>query len=253
MMRGAAWIADYPDGDNFMQLLYGPNSMQSNNACYKSAEFDALYAKSKLLPDGPERNKLYREMTKTMERDTPWIMNDSRYRNTLLQPQIVGYKKHPMCMPTGCTSTSRRAPSNVKRAAGTRDPLPAANSTAPAPTGAGGPERKHLCPIGPRSVRAPIRPRSDRCRYTFRFVVYIAAGSLCGASAFAASPALPTLPLYTGGRGSEDLRHRSRTREEDRRIARGGAARAIRCRTVLHADEPATRRGGERREPWSTY
>jgi peptide/nickel transport system substrate-binding protein len=96
MMRGAAWIADYPDGDNFVQLLYGPNSMQSNNACYKSAEFDKLYEKSRLLPDGAERNKLYREMTKIMERDTPWIMNDSRYRNTLLQPQVVGYKKHPI-------------------------------------------------------------------------------------------------------------------------------------------------------------
>jgi oligopeptide transport system substrate-binding protein len=96
MVRGAAWIADYPDGDNFMQLLYGPNSYQSNNACYKSAEYDKLYEKSKLLPDSPERNKLYREMTKIMERDTPWIMNDSRYRNTLLQPQVVGYKKHPI-------------------------------------------------------------------------------------------------------------------------------------------------------------
>jgi hypothetical protein len=35
-------------------------------------------------------------MTKIMERDTPWIMNDSRYRNTLLQPTVLGYKKHPI-------------------------------------------------------------------------------------------------------------------------------------------------------------
>lgn len=96
MMRGSAWIADYPDGDNFMQLLYGQNAFQSNNACYQSAEYDKLYVKSKLMPDSPERNKLYREMTKIMERDTPWIMNDSRYRNTLLQPQVVGFKKHPI-------------------------------------------------------------------------------------------------------------------------------------------------------------
>ena len=96
MMRGAAWIADYPDGDNFMQLLYGPNAYQSNNSCYKSAEYDKLYEKSKLLPDSPERNAVYREMTKVMERDTPWIMNDSRYRNTLLQPRVVGFKKHPV-------------------------------------------------------------------------------------------------------------------------------------------------------------
>jgi len=43
-----------PDGDNFMQLLYGPNTQQSNNACYQSAGFDKLYEKSKTVPDGPD-------------------------------------------------------------------------------------------------------------------------------------------------------------------------------------------------------
>ena len=95
MMHGAAWIADYPDGDNFMQLLYGPNTGQSNNACYQSAEFDKLYEKSRTLPDGPERNELYRAMARKMEADTVWIMNDSRYRNMLMQPWVIGYKKHP--------------------------------------------------------------------------------------------------------------------------------------------------------------
>ena len=96
MMRSSAWIADYPDGDNFMQLLYGPNSGQSNNACYRSPEYDRRYEKSKLLPDGLERNRLYREMTRLMEVHTVWIMGDSRYRNMLLQPYVVGYKKHPV-------------------------------------------------------------------------------------------------------------------------------------------------------------
>ena len=40
MMRGAAWIADYPDGDNFMQLLYGPNRAQSNERVLSVPEFD---------------------------------------------------------------------------------------------------------------------------------------------------------------------------------------------------------------------
>jgi ABC-type transport system substrate-binding protein len=95
MMRNAAWIADYPDGDNFMQLLYGPNTQQSNNACYQSPEFDRLYEKSKTLPDGPERNKLYWAMGRKMEADTAWIMNDSRVRNMLMQPRVIGYKRHP--------------------------------------------------------------------------------------------------------------------------------------------------------------
>jgi oligopeptide transport system substrate-binding protein len=96
MMKGSAWIADYPDGDNFMQLLYGPNSGQSNNACYRSPEFDRRYEQARRLPDGPERNRLYREMTRLMEVHTVWIMGDSRYRNMLLQPHVVGFKKHPV-------------------------------------------------------------------------------------------------------------------------------------------------------------
>jgi ABC-type transport system substrate-binding protein len=96
MMRGSAWIADYPDGDNFMQLLYGPNSRQSNNACYQSREFDRRYESSRILPDGPERNRLYREMARIMEADTAWILGDSRYRNVLLQPYVAGYRKHPV-------------------------------------------------------------------------------------------------------------------------------------------------------------
>ena len=96
MMRGAAWIADYPDGDNFMQLLYGPNAGQSNNACYRSPEYDKRYERSRLLPDGPERNQLYREMARIMETDTVWLLTDSRYRNVLMQPRVKGYTKHPV-------------------------------------------------------------------------------------------------------------------------------------------------------------
>jgi len=96
MMRGNAWIADYPDGDNFMQLLYGPNTGQSNSACYQSARFDRLYEKTRQLPDGPARDRLYHDMTRLMEVDTVWILGDSRYRNALLQPRVIGYKKHPV-------------------------------------------------------------------------------------------------------------------------------------------------------------
>ena len=96
MMRGAAWIADYPDGDNFMQLLYGPNTGQSNNACYRSPEYDRRYEKSRLLPHGPERDRLYREMARLMETHTVWLLTDSRYRNVLMQPRVKGFMKHPV-------------------------------------------------------------------------------------------------------------------------------------------------------------
>lgn len=97
-MHGAAWIADYPDGDNFLQLLYSKNVGESNNACYKSAAFDKLYEQAAVLPDGPERDKLYFEMQKQFEADTPWRLGVSRYRNQLIQPWVIGYKKHPILL-----------------------------------------------------------------------------------------------------------------------------------------------------------
>ena len=90
--RVSAWIADYPDGDNFMQLLYGPNTHQSNNACARIPEYDRLYEMSRRMPAGPERNRLYREMTRIMEVYAPWRLMISRYRNMLVQPDVMGYK-----------------------------------------------------------------------------------------------------------------------------------------------------------------
>jgi oligopeptide transport system substrate-binding protein len=96
MMRTAAWIADYPDADNFMQLLYGKNVYQSNNACAVIPEYDKLYEQSLKLPDSPERNRLYHEMAKIIETYAPWRLDISRYRNMLVQARVQGYKKHPI-------------------------------------------------------------------------------------------------------------------------------------------------------------
>ena len=95
-MWGAAWTADYPDGDNFMQLLYGPNTGQSNNGCYQSPSFDDFYESSRGMPDSPERNRLFLEMTRQMEVDGAWALGVSRERNTLVRPWMLGYKAHPI-------------------------------------------------------------------------------------------------------------------------------------------------------------
>jgi ABC-type transport system substrate-binding protein len=92
---GDAWIADYPDGDNFAALLYGGNVGNTNHACYRSARYDKLYEQSRLLPDGPERNRLYDQMNKIVAGDTPWIYGESRFANSLAQPWVRGFKKHP--------------------------------------------------------------------------------------------------------------------------------------------------------------
>ena len=97
-MWSAGWTADYPDGDNFMQLLYGGNVGQSNVACYRSPMFDALYEKSRLLPDSPDRDTLFEQMTRQFETDVPWRLGVAGYRNMLAQPHVIGYKAHPVLL-----------------------------------------------------------------------------------------------------------------------------------------------------------
>jgi len=96
MMWNSAWNADYPDGENFLQLLYGPNAHQGNFSCYQSANFDALYKKAVALPPGPERTQLYAQMNRQMEADTPWRVNTTRVRDWVSQPWVEGFKKHPI-------------------------------------------------------------------------------------------------------------------------------------------------------------
>jgi len=96
MMWGSAWIADFPDGENFLQLLYGPNAGRGNHACYRSPAFDALYLKAIDLPPGPERNQLYLQMNRQMEADTAWVVHTSKIKNWMTRPWIIGFKKHPI-------------------------------------------------------------------------------------------------------------------------------------------------------------
>ncbi|MEF9943755.1 MAG: ABC transporter substrate-binding protein, partial [Burkholderiaceae bacterium] len=72
------WLADYPDAENFLFLLYGPNAKAltegngENNSNYKNAEFDQLYEKMKVLDDGPEKQAAVDRMITIVQRDAPW-------------------------------------------------------------------------------------------------------------------------------------------------------------------------------------
>jgi oligopeptide transport system substrate-binding protein len=92
----SAWIADYPDAQNFLQLLYGPNTGQSNESEFKLAEYDRLYEKSQGLPDSPERNAVYHEMNRLLLAYAPWRLGVHRIFNHLQWPWVKGYKKHPI-------------------------------------------------------------------------------------------------------------------------------------------------------------
>ena len=94
--RSYQWMADYPDGDNFMQLFYGPNAYQNNAGCLVDPEVDKLYAAAQKLPDGEERSALYRKMARRIEVTGASRIAYARFRNMLAQPSVLGYKKHPI-------------------------------------------------------------------------------------------------------------------------------------------------------------
>jgi len=71
------WNADYPDPENFLFLLYGPNSKVNgggeNASNYANPEFDALFERMKGLDSGPKRRALIDEMVAIARRDAPWL------------------------------------------------------------------------------------------------------------------------------------------------------------------------------------
>ncbi len=71
------WVADYPDAENFLFLLYGPNAKAVNggeNASnYRNPEFDRLFEKMRYLDDGPEKEALIHEMVALVQADAPWM------------------------------------------------------------------------------------------------------------------------------------------------------------------------------------
>lgn len=93
-MWPVGWITTYGEGDAFMQLLYSRNIGQSNYARFVNAEYDALYEQSKRLPNGPERNAVYRKMATIVAAYNPWDLGVYRYENTLVRPWVQGYKKN---------------------------------------------------------------------------------------------------------------------------------------------------------------
>jgi ABC-type transport system substrate-binding protein len=93
-MWGVGWITSAPDGDAFLQLLYSRNIGQSNYSRFRLPEYDRLYERARELPDGPERTRLYQQMSELAAVYAPWDFGVYRYENTIAWPWLQGYRKH---------------------------------------------------------------------------------------------------------------------------------------------------------------
>jgi oligopeptide transport system substrate-binding protein len=89
------WIADYPDGENFLQLFWSKSIGGANYTLFRNAEFDRLYEQVKTMPDSPERTQMYRRMVHILWVYNPWRVNSMMRNTILIHPWVLGYKKHP--------------------------------------------------------------------------------------------------------------------------------------------------------------
>ena len=95
-MRTDGWNADYPDAENFMQLLYGPNTGQTNDSRFNLPEFNRLFEQASRLPDSPERTKLFDRMTELVVAYAPWRLTVSIVEDSFAHPWVRDFVPHPI-------------------------------------------------------------------------------------------------------------------------------------------------------------
>lgn len=71
------WNADYPDAENFLFLLYGPQQKVGNEgenaANYSNDEYNRLFEQMKNMEDSPRRRKIIDRMIGILRHDAPWL------------------------------------------------------------------------------------------------------------------------------------------------------------------------------------
>ncbi|WP_292976216.1 ABC transporter substrate-binding protein [Nitrosomonas sp.] len=71
------WNADYPDPENFLFLLYGPQRKVDNSgenaANYDNAEYNRLFELMKNMEYGPQRIQIIDRMVAILREDAPWL------------------------------------------------------------------------------------------------------------------------------------------------------------------------------------
>ena len=95
-MMDAEWIGDFPDAQNFFQLLYGPNQGSANRARFALPAYDRLYEAADQLPDSPARRALYTQMNQLILGYAPWVMRSFPLWAILQQPWLLNYQRHPV-------------------------------------------------------------------------------------------------------------------------------------------------------------
>ena len=99
-MYGLGWAADYPDAENFLFLLHGPQARAdgagANSSNYLNPKFDALFEKMKSMPNSPERQSVIDAMVGMVRHDAPWIFGFHPKEYSLRHSWLANAKPNDM-------------------------------------------------------------------------------------------------------------------------------------------------------------
>jgi len=96
-LGSSGWAADYPDAENFYQLLYSRNTTPGPNMSeFSNPEYDRLYEQSRFMPNGPERVAKFERMSEIVRDEVPLILRFNALSFGLYQNRVGNLKRNIM-------------------------------------------------------------------------------------------------------------------------------------------------------------
>ena len=96
---GLGWQADYPDPQDFLDILFHTDS-NLNHGAYSNPELDAILERARTLQDPLARIAEYRRAEELIVQDGAWVpLWYTGERHLLLKPHVEGYRVTPMIVP----------------------------------------------------------------------------------------------------------------------------------------------------------
>ncbi|MBM3945748.1 MAG: peptide ABC transporter substrate-binding protein, partial [SAR202 cluster bacterium] len=96
---GLGWEADYPDPQDFLDVLFHTDS-GLNHGAYSNPQLDAILEQARTEQDSTRRIQLYRQAEELIVNDAAWVpLWFAGESHVLIKPYVRGYKLTPMIVP----------------------------------------------------------------------------------------------------------------------------------------------------------
>ncbi|OGC37920.1 hypothetical protein A2155_02415 [candidate division WWE3 bacterium RBG_16_52_45] len=96
-MFSLGWIADYPDAQNFLEILFHSQSLD-NKVGYDNPEVDRLLDLAAVESDPDLRVELYRQVERLIVEDAAWLTTSHGKSYILIKPWVKGLFNPPLVL-----------------------------------------------------------------------------------------------------------------------------------------------------------